>query len=104
ESARAIERPRPIATPLEIASRERAEGATILELARPRGLVPDVLRLETATGTFDRRIEVRDEGPGVDVPLGSAPLFRIESLASVEDLELALAPARGDRLRVRIED
>src|SRR5207244_840348 len=83
----------------------RGEGRTILELARPRGLVPDVLRLETATPAFDRTVEVWDVRPGGnDVLLGRASLFRLEAIAAVGESEMTLGPARGERLRVDIVD
>lgn len=89
-------------TPLELRT---AGGRTVLELERPRGLVPDVLVLETATPAFSRRVEVWDEGPGsVDAALGSETLYRVPAVASVQDLEVPLLPARGDRLRVVIHD
>ncbi|TMB44038.1 MAG: DUF3999 domain-containing protein [Deltaproteobacteria bacterium] len=84
-------------------ARQDADGRTVLELARPRGLVPDVLRLRTTTGNFDRPVEVWDEGPGVEpVLLGRADVFRVQALARAEEREVSLRAARGDRLRVEI--
>lgn len=89
-------------TPLEVRT---TGGRTVLELERPRGLVPDVLVLETATPAFSRRVEVWDEGPGsVEAALGSGTLYRVPAVAPVRDLEVPLLPARGDRLRVVIHD
>jgi hypothetical protein len=80
-------------------------GRTVVELERPRGLVPGALRLATATQAFSRRVEVWDEGPGAgDQPLGRGVLYRVSGEATVEDLELPLDPARGDRLRVVVDD
>jgi hypothetical protein len=91
--------------PLEELARESRDGRTVIELVRPRGLVPDALRLETATGSFNRTVDVWDEGPGRDaVRLGRAPLFRLQGPVSVDERELAMRPARGDRLRVEIDD
>ena len=91
--------------PLRELARRAADGRTILELARPRGLVPDVLRLETATPAFDRTVEVWDVRPGSsDVLLGRASLFRLEAIAAVGESEMTLGPARGERLRVDIVD
>src|SRR5207247_9176806 len=83
----------------------RGEGPTTLGLARPRGLLRDVLRLETATPAFDRTVEVWDVRPGGnDVLLGRASLFRLEAIAAVGESEMTLGPARGERLRVEIID
>jgi hypothetical protein len=79
-------------------------GSTVVELERPRGLVPDRLAVETATGSFNRRIEIRDLGAGGEGEvLGSGILYRLEG-ADIARTELALAAARGDRLQVVIED
>ncbi len=90
-------------------SRHHDGRRTLLEVARPRGLVPGVLRLATATGAFNRPVEVWDEGPGsrgaaADDALGRRVLFRLRALTTVEELEIPLRPARGDRLRVVITD
>ena len=90
---------------LEALSRREVERATILELRRPVGLSPDSLRLETALTSFSRQVQVWDEGPGgTDSMLGDENLFRVQAAATVEDVDLALRPARGDRLRVVIEN
>jgi hypothetical protein len=91
--------------PLAEVARRRGEGRTEVELERPRGLVPDALRLAASTAAFHRPVEVWDEGPGrAEPPLGRRTLFRLQAPTAVEDLELPLAPARGDRLRVVIAD
>jgi hypothetical protein len=51
---------------LEAISQQRADGRTVVELARPRGLVPDVLRLDSESAAFERMVEVFDAGPGLD--------------------------------------
>jgi hypothetical protein len=105
ESARALDGGGRIAVPLEILSSQSADGRTTIDLDRPRGILPDLLRIETATGTFDRRLEVWDAGPGsVDSALGVARVFRVEALSFVGEQEIVLRPARGDRLRVEIDD
>lgn len=105
ESARAPAGSAQAAVPLAEVSRSRGEGRTIVHLIRPRGIVPNALRIETSTGTFYRPVEVWDEGAGhVEGRLGSTPIFRVETLSSVRDMEVPLAPARGDRLRVEIAD
>lgn len=106
-----------LATRREIAARERAVvpltevarhvdgGRTVVDLERPRGLVPDALRLTTATPAFSRPLEVWDEGPGsAGSALARGTLFRLQALTVIEEVELPLAPARGDRLRVVIAD
>ena len=101
-----LERGGRIAVPLGDACRAAAAaGRTVVELERPRGIVPDLLRIETGTGTFDRKVEVWDDGPGsADAALGSGRVFRVEALSFVGESEVALRPARGDRLRVEIDD
>ncbi|MEN8163928.1 MAG: hypothetical protein ABFS37_07355, partial [Acidobacteriota bacterium] len=79
--------------------------STELVVVRPRGLVPRRLLLNTTTGTFHRKITVWDEGPGADPDtLGSNIILRIDAIAPIEDLEIPLRPARGDRLRVVIDN
>jgi len=105
ESARVLERGGRIAVPLQVLSAHPGDRRTHLDLSRPPGIVPDLLRIETATGTFDRRVEVWDEGPaGADTALGSGRIYRVEALVPVGANELPLRPARGDRLRVEIDD
>jgi hypothetical protein len=105
ESSRTIDRRSRAAIPLAVLSTRSAGGATVVELARPRGVVPATLRLAALTATFDRKVTVRDVGPGHDAaPLGSGNLFRLLPDSGVEDLDLALRPARGDRLEIVIDD
>ena len=105
ESARILEQGSRIAVPLEIASTQSGEGRTVVSLVRPRGIVPDLLRLETSTGTFDRQVQAWDEGAaGLGQALGSARIFRVEAFAPVGEQEMALQAARGDRLRLEIDD
>lgn len=86
-------------------SRTAGERRTRLELARPRGLVPDLLRLATTTSAFHREVEVWDEGPGAaGETLGRGVVFRVPALAPVEEVEIALSQARGDRLRLIVFD
>jgi hypothetical protein len=90
---------------LEEIGRRRVEGRTILEVVRPRGLVPDVVRLDTTSKVFSRTVEVFDAGPGVeDELLGRATVFRMEAVTAVDQREAPLRPARGDRLRIEIDD
>ncbi len=90
---------------LEELSRGAGDRRTLVELARPRGLVPDLLVLATGTGAFNRPVAVWDEGPGAsEGALGQEVVFRVPAAAAVEQLEIPLRPARGDRLRLVIED
>ncbi len=90
---------------LEITEVRQLPRATELVVKRPRGLVPRRLRLMTTTGTFHRKITVWDEGPGADPEaLGSSAVLRIDAIAPIESLEIPLRPARGDRLRVVINN
>ena len=91
--------------PLEILGRQRRDGRTVIELARPRGLVPDRLVLETTTPVLERRVEVWDEGPGAaSAPLARETVIRVPGPAGPEDVEVALAPPRGNRLRLVVLD
>ncbi len=104
ESARRLEGGGKIDVPLDVLSVRSDEGRTVVELARPPGVVPDLLRIETATRTFDRRVEVRDDGPAGLGALGSGAIFRVEALIPVGTQEVTLRPARGDRLSITIDD
>ncbi len=91
--------------PLEITESRQLPRSTELVVRRPRGLVPRRLLLSTTTGTFHRKVTVWDEGPGADpVALGSSAVLRIDAIAPVESLEIPLRPARGDRLRIVIDN
>lgn len=90
---------------LEELRREQLDGQTVVELRRPRGLVPNVLLVSTTTGAFNRPTEVWDDGPGASQKvLAKKILYRLAALTTVEDVDLPLQPARGDRLRVIITD
>lgn len=90
---------------LKITEARHLPRSTELAVARPRGLVPRRLRLTTTTGTFHRNITVWDEGAGADPEaLGSSAVLRIDAIAPVESLEIPLRPARGDRLRLVIDN
>ncbi len=100
-----IEAREPLVVTLRQSSRRDFGGSTTIELERPRGLVPERLRFGTATQAFERRVEVWDQGSGArDEVMGEGEIFRLQSAATVEGLELALAPALGEVLRVVIEN
>ncbi len=96
----------PLDVPLAIVSRTSADGWTEVVLERPRGLVPGALVVATGTRWFDREIEVWDEGDGrADALLSRSRAFRIEiGKDEVAELEVPVADARGERLRVRVKD
>ena len=105
ESSRSIDRRRRAEVDLNELTRRSEAGLTIIELERPRGLVPDRLILHTSTPSLHRQVVVWDDGPGGGLdPLGEAVVFRVEALTAVEDLEIPLRVARGDRLRVVTAD
>ena len=84
-------------------SRREVDQRTVIELERPNGLVPDSLTLATTTVSFHRPVEIWDEGPGgSDDVLGRKRLFRVPASATVEEVEIEVAAAAGDRLRVVI--
>lgn len=108
ESARLFDPLHQAVVALDTAARREEAGVTVLELERPGAVVPDALRLETSTGSFQRRVRVWDVQPGApDVPLGSAVLYRIETGVaprSYEQRSVALRAARGALLRVEIDN
>lgn len=105
EARRLLPAPEENGAPLEITEIRQNPRSTELTVSRPRGLVPRRLRLATTTGTFHRKITVWDEGPGADPEsLGSHAVLRIEAIVPVENLQVPLRPARGDRLRVVIDN
>ena len=105
ESARTLERGGHIAVPLEISSTHRDNDKTIVTLVRPSGIVPDVLRVDTGTGTFDRAIEVWDEGSGRGGGVvGRGKVFRVDAVVPVAERDIRLQPVTGDQLRVEIDD
>lgn len=105
ESARSLPARERAVLELEELSRRSDDRRTLLEVARPRGLVPDVVVVATSTAAFNRRVEVWDEGPGAgEEALGRGALFRVRATTAVEQVEISLGPARGDRLRLVIDD
>jgi len=104
ESGRRIEASEPRGVPLDEIAREQGKGRTVVELARPSGLVPAWLRVETRTGTLRRPVSVYDELQGsADSRLGAVTLYRLAG-GGPENLLVHLRPARGATLRVEIED
>lgn len=84
---------------------EQENGKTVVEVERPRGLVPDLLRFGTVTHTYRRQVEIWDEGPGSrDDALGQGVIYQVKAEADVKSIDVPLDPARGDRLRILIDD
>ena len=89
---------------IEVGRSETADQTTI-ELARPRGLVPAALEVVTSTRTFNRRVEVKDQGPGGgNRALGRRAVYRVPGFTTAEELEVPVSRARGDRLTVVIDN
>lgn len=90
---------------LDMVSRREVDQTTVMELRRPVGLAVDSLLLSIDSPSFSRRVEVWDEGPGgSDAVLAREEIFRVPASPTVEDVEIALKPAWGDRLRVVIQN
>lgn len=90
---------------LPIATTSRAGDRTIVEVDRPSGIVPGLLHVRTTTPSFDRRVLVWDVRPGgADVPLGEGRIRRVPGPDGVAVLDVPIAPARGERLRIAIVD
>ncbi len=105
EALRSIRHIEPSAVVLEQLQVRQLPTRTEVVVERPRGIVPGRLRLRTATGAFHRHVMVWDEGSGAEAtPLGERELLRIDAIVPVEVTDLALRPARGDRLRMVIEN
>lgn len=104
-SARTFERGGHVSVPLTIESSRDDDGQSVITLVRPRGIVPDLLRIGTTTTPFDRAVAVWDEGTGRGAGVvGSGRVFRVDGAVPVEEREIRLQPAAGDRLRVTIDD
>jgi hypothetical protein len=105
EKARRLPAPRVIRVPLAASSVASSDVKRRFTLARPAGIVPSTLRLQTQTLVFERHVEVFDVAPGRrPVRIGEANVFRMPLDPPLEGLELELAPASGQTLEVRIDD
>jgi len=98
--------PPPLEVPLEDATVTRREGLTVLEVPRPGGLRPPVLRLDSSTPNHLRRVSVWDELPdGTSALLGTATVFRMEIAGTTTSQDqIPIRPPSGIRLRVEIRD
>src|SRR5262245_63927351 len=64
-----------------------------------------MLRIDTYTPSFDRRVTVWDVRPGSpDVRLGGARILRVGTRTPLVQSDVDLTPAHGARLRVEIVD
>jgi hypothetical protein len=105
ESRRRIEAAAGLETPLGARSTVNEDTTTVVVLERPRGLLPSRLRVASSTPFFQRAIEVWDDGAGArDGALGRGRVFRVEAAATVEELDVEVAPASGEALRIVIEN
>jgi len=91
--------------PLEEISRESRDGRTEIELARPPGIVPRLLRFETATAAYSRTLQVWDERAGeAPASVARGRVFRLAGTPDGEKTLLPLAPSQGATLRISIDD
>lgn len=106
ERVREIAGPERARVPLEVLEVEHRGGRTVVEVARPRGLVPDRLEIASATPAYDRRVEVWDRGPGAEGLLGWGSIRSLAGAAAegATGDGVPLRTPRGDRLRIEIHD
>ena len=106
EAVSAVAEPRErMAVVLREVSRRSENGRSIIELERPRGVVPDVLEVATRTGSFNRGVAVWDEANGASpLLLAQTRIFRVHGAVPTEEREIVVRPARGDRLRLEVDD
>jgi hypothetical protein len=113
ERQRVLGRHRELQTPLEIRETWHKAGVTVMIVDRPAGIVPATLRIFTSTKLYDRAAAVWDVGQGfADRHLGTGRLLRVPQPAGSRTppsresdfSEVSLSPARGEQLRVEIQD
>lgn len=93
--------------PLAILDRRAAGGRTVLDVARPPALVAARLRVATSTPVLDRRVRVEDvAADGTTRTIGEGRVRRAPLAGDLDGdaLDVALERARGERLRVTIDD
>ena len=97
--------PEELSIELAIDSVRHGDGRTIVRLARPRGVVPPLLRIDASDPTFHRPIVVRDVGPGSErTVLARAAIWRVAELHRAAELDVPLARARGEALELELVD
>ncbi|HZR84888.1 MAG TPA: hypothetical protein VFD92_27580 [Candidatus Binatia bacterium] len=108
ESERALASDAAVALPLAIRDRRQAAGRSVFELERPPGLVTTRLRVASATPALDRAVTVWDvAASGEATRIGEARIVRtpaVGDVPAIDHLDVDLARARGERLRVEIAD
>lgn len=86
-------------------TRRHEPGRTILVLGRPAGIVPERIRILTATATFARSVVVKDVLPtGRTVVVGESTIRRRDYLDPEPALGIPVRPAEGEQLEIAIED
>jgi len=94
-----------VAIPLAIVSRTDSASSTSLVLDRPDAVAPRALRITTSTTTFDRPVAVWDEGRGRrDGRIGAGDVWRLDGDKLVQELDVRIRPAVGERLRLEISN
>ena len=94
--------------PLRVLGQRSEQGRTTIEVARPPALASSRLRIASSTPALDRRVTVEDVLPdGTTRPLGAGRITRAAlppDAGAVPQLDVGVAAARGDHLRLTIED
>ncbi len=91
--------------PLTRVDEEHAGKRSIVRYTRPPGIVPSSIELTSSTDLYSRPVRVIDEGQAIaDRMLATGRIFHIHGYLEVVEAELSLRPARGDRLRIEIDD
>jgi hypothetical protein len=105
ERARHGDEEPPLDIRLETLRNASAASQTEVLLARPAGIVPTALRVATSTALFERRVRVMDEGgAATGAVLGTEVVFRGHAAEPTESLLVPIDRAKGQRLRVAIDD
>jgi hypothetical protein len=91
--------------PLVEPARRQEPGRTLLVLTRPPGIVPERIRIDTASPTFARPVIVRDVLPtGRTIVVGLGEIRRLDAQDAEPQLEIDVRPARGEQLEIEIVD
>ncbi len=105
ESSRPADGTPALSVGLETVRTVAERGRTEFSVARPAGIVPTAVSFGTTTALFDRRVTIADEGgPAAGAILGAGVVCRGQCLDVRPNVRVPVAKARGDRLRIVIED
>lgn len=108
ESERRLAPETTVEVPLRVLGVKSEQGRTVLDVSRPPALTSSRLRLATSTPAFDRRVRVDDVlADGTTRPLGTGRVTRAALPAdagAAPRLDVDVAPASGDHLRLTIDD